>query len=192
MTTKRTRSTVACYDIDKIEDAPEYHQYGRTMGTLTWATWDHGVRPVEERIKDFIAAYPPLDPTRFSPGGGLVRQSDGTYAPGSTATRMQRFLAGDWRPGSLHELLSRYGLKLAGGPPPQERDFRPGAFRETARKRNHRLRVLHGGVDIEPADMDAAKAEFLDLQERKRAAQETRDAIRRMKAELDAEDPSDR
>jgi hypothetical protein len=51
--------------------------------------------------------------------------------------------------------------------------------------------VLHGGVDIEPADMDAAKAEFLDLQERKRAAQETRDAIRRMKAELDTGGSSD-
>src|SRR5262249_33850863 len=171
-----------------IQDAPEYYQYGRAMGTLTWATWDHGVRPVDERIKDFVAAYPPQEPTRFSPGGGLVRQPDGTYAPGSTATRMQRFLAEDWRPGSLHELLSRYGLKLAGGPAPQERDFQPGAFRETARKRNHRLRVLHGGVDIEPADMDAAKAEFLDLQERKRAAQETREAIRRMKEELDDDD----
>jgi hypothetical protein len=154
------------------------------MGILTWGTWDHAVRPVEQRIKDFLTAYPPADPVRHSAGGSLRRQADGTYAPGSPETRTQRFLSEDWRAASLHELLSRYGLRLAGGPERQDRTFTPGAFRDTARKRNLRLRVLHGGVDIEPADMDAAKAEFLDLQERKRAAQETRDAIRRMKAEL--------
>jgi hypothetical protein len=185
MTSKRTKPTVQYYDRRNIEDAPEYYEYCRAMGTLTWGTWDHGVRPVEERVKDFLAAYPPDDPIRFSPGGSLVRQPDGSYAPGSPATRMHRFLAEDWLPGSLHELLSRYGLKLIGGPAYQDRSFTPGAFRETARKRNHRLRLLHGGVDIEPADMDAAKAEFLDLQEKKRAAEETREAIRRMKADLD-------
>lgn len=191
MASKRTKSVAVYYDARNIQDAPEYYEYCRGMGTLTWGTWDHGIRPFEERAKDFLAAYPPQDPTRFSSGGSLARQPDGTYAPGSPATRMQRFLAQDWLPGSVHELLSRYGLKLAGGPAYQERSFTPGAFRETARKRNHRLRLLHGGVDIEPADMDAAKAEFLDLQERKRAAQETRDAVRRMKAELDTGDSSD-
>jgi hypothetical protein len=179
------------YNQADLLDAPEHHEYSRAMGILTWGTWDHGVRPVEQRIKDFLAAYPPADPVRHSAGGSLQRQADGTYAPGSLETRTQRFLSKDWRAASLHELLSRYGLKLAGGPVRQDRPFTPGAFRETAKKRNLRLRVLHGGVDIEPADMDAAKAEFLDLQERKRAAQETRDAIRRMKAELDTGGSSD-
>jgi hypothetical protein len=190
MATKRTHSTVEYYDPKDLQDAPEYFEYARAMGTLTWGSWDHGIRSQEERVKDFMAAYPPADPTRFAPGGSLVRQADGTYAPGSPATRMQRFLSMDWRPGSLHELLSRYGLKTPSAPPHDARLFTAGAFRETAKKRNHRLRMLHGGVDIEPADMDAAKAEFLDLQERKRAAEETREAIRRMKAELGDKGPN--
>jgi hypothetical protein len=192
MAARRSKSTAISYDAADLQDAPEHHEYSRAMGVLTWGTWDHGVRPVEQRIKDFLAAYPPAEPVRHSGGGSLQKQSDGTYAPGSLETRTRRFLSKDWRSASLHELLSRYGLRLAGGPARQERTFTPSAFRDTARKRNIRLRVLHGGVDIEPVDMDAAKAEFLDLQERKRAAQETRDAIRRMKAELDENDPGSR
>jgi hypothetical protein len=175
----------ASYTVSDLRDAPEHHEYSRAFGILTWGTWDHAIRPVEQRIQDFVSAYPPADPMRHSPGGSLVRQDDGTYAPASLASRLERFRAQDWRSGSLHELLSRYGLKLAGAPAYESRPFTPGAFRDTARKRNLRLRLLHGGVDIEPADMDAAKAEFLDVQERKRAAQETREAIRRMKADLD-------
>jgi hypothetical protein len=136
------------YNQADLLDAPEHHEYSRAMGILTWGTWDHGVRPVEQRIKDFLAAYPPAEPVRHSAGGSLQRQADGTYAPGSLETRTQRFLSNDWRAASLHELLSRYGLKLAGAPVRQDRPFTPGAFR-----------------------------------------QETRDAIRRMKAELDENDP---
>ena len=44
--------------------------------------------------------------------------------------------------------------------------------------------MLHGGVDIEPVDMDAAKADFLDKQEAARAAQDVRDALKRMNEEL--------
>jgi len=40
-------------------------------------------------------------------------------------------------------------------------------------------------VDIEPSNMDAAKAEFLDRQEKKQAAADVRLALRRMKEELD-------
>src|SRR4051812_41908855 len=123
MPTKRTKSVAGYYDARNIVDAPEYYEYCRAMGTLTWGTWDHGVRPVEERLKDFLVAYPPEDPIRFTPGGSLARQPDGTFAPGSPATRMQRFLAEDWQAGSLHEVLSRYGLKLSGGPAYQERSF---------------------------------------------------------------------
>ena len=185
MAGRRPKSNALSYNPGNVEDAPEHHEYSRAMGVLTWGTWDHGVRPVEQRIKDFLAAYPPAEPVRHSAGGSLQRQTDGTYAPGSLETRTQRFLSKDWRAASLHELLSRYGLRLAGGPVRQERPFTPGAFRDTARKRNLRLRVLHGGVDIEPADMDAAKAEFLDLQEKKKAAEEVRQALKRMQSELD-------
>ena len=83
---------------------------------LTWGTWDHAERPFEERVKDFVRAFPPENPVRFSPGGSLVRQPDGSYGPGGIESRLERFSASDWRPGSVHELLSRYGLKLAGGP----------------------------------------------------------------------------
>lgn len=172
------------YEPRDLRDAPEFHAYSRALGSLTWGTWDHGERSFELRVQDFIAAFPPDDPTRFSPTGHLVRQSDGTYAVGTTESRRQRFLAVDWRPGSLHELLSRYGLKAVDGPPYSARPFEPGAFRETARKRNRRLRMLHGGVDVEPANMDAAKADFLDRQEAARAAQDVRDAVRRMNDEL--------
>jgi hypothetical protein len=180
----RHASTVEYYDPGKLQDAPEHYDYARSIGTLTWSTWDHAIRPFEERVKDFLAAHPPSDPVRFSPGGSLIRQPDASFAPGTTASRMQRFLAEDWLPGSVHELLSRYGLKLSNGPAHNDRAFVAGSFRDTSRKRNQRLRVLHGGVDIEPADMDAAKAEFLDLQERKKAAEEVRKAVKQMKSEL--------
>jgi hypothetical protein len=63
-------------------------------------------------------------------------------------------------------------------------EFSPGDFRETARRRNQKLRALHGGVDIEPQDMDAAKAEILDKTEKKLAAEQIREAPKRMKGEL--------
>jgi hypothetical protein len=185
MAKRRIASVTTYYDSDDVRDAPEHHEHARAMGTLTWGTWDHSVRPFEQRRQDFVAAFPPADPVRFSPGGGLIRQQDGTFAPGSPASRLQRFLADDWVPGSIHELLSRYGLRLSNGPAHRERSFVAGSFRDTARKRNHRLRVLHGGVDIEAADMDAAKAEFLDVQEKKRAAEEVRQALKQMRSELD-------
>jgi len=85
----------------------------------------------------------------------------------------------------LPELLARYGLKLAGAPAVLRPIFEPAPFRETAQRRNVKLRVLHGSVDIEPSNMDAAKAEFLDRQEKKQAAADVRLALRRMKEELD-------
>ena len=183
---------ISRYNPDELRDAPEFHAFARALGILTWGTWDHGERPFEQRVRDFVLAFPPEDPTRFSPNGCLTRHDDGSYAPSSSAERLKRFTATDWRPGSLAELLSRYGLKLANGPSYQERLFEPGAFRETARKRNRRLRVLHGGVDIEPADMDAAKADFLDKQEAARAAQDVRAALKRMNEELSQGDKRDK
>ena len=175
----------AHYDPAAIVDAPEHYEYSRAMGILTWGTWDHEARPLEQRIAEFVSAYPPTNSVKFTPGGSLVITEKGrTFAPGTAQSRFERFLAGDWRPGSVHELLSRYGLKMLSAPPIQSRPFEPGSVRDTTRRRNIRLRMLHGGVDIEPENMDAAKAEYLDRQESKRAAQDIRQATRRMKDEL--------
>jgi hypothetical protein len=174
------------YDPSAIIDAPEYYEYARAMGVLTWGTWDHEVRPVPQRVADFVSAYPPEDPTRFTPSGSLLPSADAhRFAPGTPESRLQRFLAVDWRPGSIHELLSRHGLKLPNAPERQPRTFEPGSMRDTTRRRNIRLRLLHGGVDIEPENMDAAKAEYLDRQEAKQAAQDVRDALKRMRGELE-------
>jgi len=186
--TKRRESqkpTNPHYDPSAIVDAPEHYEYARAMGVLTWGTWDHEVRPVAQRIADFTSTYPPDDPTRFTPSGSLLTSPDPLrFAPGTAESRLQRFLSTDWRPGSIHELLSRHGLKLPNAPERQARPFEPGSVRDTTRRRNIRLRLLHGGVDIEPENMDAAKAEYLDRQEAKQAAQDVRDALKRMRHEL--------
>src|ERR1700687_333778 len=184
MAKKRPSLGTTYYEPSALGDAPEHHEYSRAMGTLTWGTWYHGVRPVEERIRDFVIAFPPEDPVRFSSGGSLLRQQDGSYAPGSKESRLERFVAQDSRPGSLHELLPRYGLKAADAPAYRDRTFVAESMRDTARRRNIKLRVLHGGVDIEAADMDAAKAEFLDLQEKKKAAEQVRQAVKQMRMDL--------
>lgn len=172
------------YDPRQLVDAPEHHPYSRAMGMLTWSTWDHTIRPLDQRIEEFVATFPPADPTRFSSGGNLTRRKDETFAPGTSESRLDRFQAADWRPGSIHELLARYGLKVVDGPPVEVRAFVPRALRETTQTRNFKLRLLHGGVDVEPSDMDAAKAEFLDKQEATRAAQDVREALKKMHDEL--------
>jgi hypothetical protein len=183
------KSTKRHYDPSAILDAPEYYDYARAMGVLTWGTWDHEVRPADQRIADFVSTYPPEEPTRFMPSGSLLPRNDAhRFGPGTPEVRLQRFLADDWRPGSIHELLSRHGLKLAGAPARQLRPFEPGSLRDTTRRRNVRLRLLHGGVDIEPENMDAAKAEYLDRQEAKQAALDVRDALKRMRQELNDDD----
>jgi len=171
------------YDPTALEDAPEFHPTAAALGTLTWGTWDRGVRPATERIADFIAAYPPEDPVRHVTGS-LVRAADGSRAQSSAEVRLDRFLATDWRHGSVYELASRFGLRLRGGPERRERGFEPPDMKDTARRRNLRLRVLHGGVDVEPADMDAAKASALDTAEKRRAAEQVREARKRMNEEL--------
>jgi hypothetical protein len=181
----------AYYNPDSLIDAPEFHEYSRAMGTLTWGTWDHGLRPLDQRISDFVHTFPPDDPARFQPGGNLARNEAGTFGPGLPSTKLIRFLAQDWRPGSLHELLARYGLKTLNAPKFQDRAFTAGSFRDTAKRRNQRLRMLHGGVDIEPSNMDAAKAELLDFQEKKKAADQVRDALKQMHEELKRDSESD-
>lgn len=171
------------YDPDSLMDSPEHHPFSRAMGILTWSTWDHGVRPVEDRVRDFVDAYPPSDPIRRL-GSPLGRGPDGNYSVGGREEALARFLSRDWRPGAIHELLARYGLKLADAPPMGANQFAPLEFRAVTRQRNYRLRVLHGSVDIEPADMDAAKAEMLDRDEKRRAAEEIRAARKRMAEDL--------
>jgi len=185
---KRSRRSLS-YDPSRIIDAPEFHDLSRAMGILTWETWDHGVRPVEERIRDFVAAFPPEDPLRFASGASHAQTEPLPRKDGQPA---ERFFSATWRAGSLYELLSRYGLKLPDAPPYSCPRFTPGAFREVARRRNAKLRTIHGAVDVEPADMDAAKAEYLDRQERRRAAADVRAAVKRMHEELrdDANGPT--
>jgi hypothetical protein len=181
----RKRRTV--YDPELIADAPEFHELSRAMGTLTWDTWDQEARPVHERIQDFVFAYPPEDPVARM-GGRLRRVEDGTYGPGDSELRLERFSTRSWSAGTLFELLARHGLKTVDAPPFEARTCEPGAFKEVARRRNIRLRVLHGGVDVEPTDMDAAKAQYLDKQEKQRAAVEIRLARKQMQEELSKKD----
>jgi hypothetical protein len=171
------------YDVSRISDAPQFHELSRAMGLLTWGIWDPATRPVEERIKDFVSSFPPKDPTARLQGF-LTKRDDGSYAPSERGERAARFGERSWRPGTLFEMLARYGLQIEGAPASNESPFAPASFKETARRRNMKLRVLHGGVDIEPADMDAAKAEFLDRQEKQRAAQEIRAARQKMAEDL--------
>ncbi len=170
------------YDPALIMDAEEFHELGRAMGALTWSTWDHQVRSFQVRREDFVASYPPDDPCRFS----------GATTPSAHAQRLERFRVGDWRPGSLYELLSRYGLCYEGAPSKPTSRFEPaGPLREVARRRNRKLRLLHGTVDLEAKDMTAAKAERLEKEERKQAAEEIRAARKRMRAELTDIDGND-
>lgn len=150
------------------------------MGTLTWG---HGIRPAEERVKDFCAAYPPEDPVTFCKGS-LKKNRKKEFVVGTTTTRLARFRATDWRPGSLHDLLAVYGLKLPNAPAQSDRALQLDPLKTVTRRRNMKLRVLHSDIDTSPMDMDAAKAEYLDRQEKQQAALEIREARQRMKAEL--------
>lgn len=180
---RRNVNSEFVFDSSKIVDAPEHHGLSRAMGVLTWGTWEHGVRPFEQRLAEFLAAFPAQAPVKNT-NPGLSRRADGFYGPATRVEALDRFLAGDGRSGSLHEILARYGLKVASTAMKAQTEFSPGDFRETARRRNQKLRVLHGGVDIEPQDMDAAKAEILDKTEKKLAAEQIREARKRMKGEL--------
>jgi hypothetical protein len=162
-----------------IVDAPEHHAYARAMGLLTWSTWDTDLRPVSERIKDFLQAYPIQVPTRFQ-GTMLSRSPDGDYIPASSDERRRRLFGPQNSFGSLGEVLARYGLKLLSGPPYSAPRVEIRAFREVAQLRNQRLRDLYGRVDVEADNMDDAKAAELEKLERVRAAEQIREARRRM------------
>lgn len=181
MVKKRARNY---YDPARVVDAPEHHGLARAMGALTWSNWDHSERSQEERVRDFVAAFPVDDPTRYL-GRVLFQAQEGAgYGPAPRELLLERFLRSDWSQGSLHELLARFGLKMPDGPAPSAQFFVPDPLRKTAQKRNHKLRVLHGGVDIEAENMDSAKLELLDRQEKQRAAQDIRAARVRMADEL--------
>jgi hypothetical protein len=105
------------YDASAVVDAPEYYDMARSLGTLTWDVWDHDVRPVGDRLREFVAAYPPEDPVRYITPG---LQCDGRGTSWKLAKRadlLLRFSAEDGRTMSVHELLARYGLKLPGSRP---------------------------------------------------------------------------
>jgi hypothetical protein len=186
---RRKVSSELVFNPSEIVDAPEHYGLSRAMGVLTWGTWDHGIRAFEQRLAEFLAAFPPRDPVKNT-NLGLSRRADGFYGPATRVEALDRFLAADSQARSLHEILARYGLKLASVAPKPHKEFSPGDFRATAKRRNQKLRALHGGVDIEPQNMDAAKAELLDRAEKQRAAQEIRRAREQMRTDLrDEEKP---
>jgi hypothetical protein len=154
------------------------------MGLLTWGTWDTEIRPLEERLRDFLQACPATAPGRFH-GSMLARNARGEYGPAEDGARLARFHAADNTFGSLVELLARYGLKLREGAGYKVRPVEVLPFRDMARLRNQRLRQLYGAVDIEPENMDEAKAAELDRMEKKRAAEQVREARRRMHRDVD-------
>ncbi len=167
-----------------IIDAPEFHDEARAMGILTTGTWDDDRRSFEDRRADFLFAYPPTEPAR-NLGGRLQRQDDRSFAPGDERARLDRFMSQTWGLGTIHEVLSRFGLKMKNAPPYEGHLVRLDPLRDVAKRRNVRLRVLHGGVDVEPVNMDAAKAEFLDRQEKEQAARDIRLARQRMAVKRD-------
>lgn len=184
MPARRRRTGTTYYDPDSLVDAPEHHAYSRAMGVLTWGTWDHTIRPVEQRVRDFRQTFPPEAPEHFMQRS-YPRHSDETAARATREALVARFLATDGRAGSLLELLARYGLKVPTGPGFEMSPFVAAPLREIARQRNLKLRGLHGAVDIEASNMDEAKATLLVRQAKVRAAQEVRDALRTMDEELD-------
>jgi hypothetical protein len=157
------------------------------MGLLTWGTWDVEPRPFEERLKDFLQAYPTDAPARFQ-GPMLGKTAEGEYGPAPERARLERLEALDNSFGTLGEALARYGLKRrsAGIYSPCEIEVAP--FREVTRTRNQRLRVLHGRVDIEAENMDDAKVAEIERLERKQAAEQIREARERMQLERNRDD----
>jgi hypothetical protein len=182
------------YDPTKIVDEPTFHDLARSLGTLTWGTWDHSERALEDRRSEFIAAHPPEDPLRYlQPGLRQVRPGANEFAPPALEARLERLRTSTFESGSIHELLARFGLRLADGPAVEMwRDSSDGVEiehkRDLARRRNHKLRVLHGQADVEAKNMDAAKAEYIDREEKKRAAREVREALRQMRNELSSDE----
>lgn len=170
--------TEIAFKADAIVDAPEYYEYARGMGLLTWGTWDTEVRPLEERLKDFVQAYPAATPARLQ-GSMLARNARGEYGPAEDGARMARFRAEDNSFGTLAEILARYGLKLLGVPAYAPRPVEVLSFRDMARVRNQRLRQLYGTVDIEAENMDEAKTAELERLEKKQAAEQIRAARER-------------
>jgi hypothetical protein len=172
---------------DEIVDAPEHHEYARAMGLLTWGTWDAEPRPFEERLKDFLQAYPSDAPARFQ-GPRLAKSAEGEYDPAPQGARLERMKALDNSFGTLAEVLARYGLKRRSVAPYIAREIEIAPFRDVTRARNQRLRVLHGKVDIEAENMDEAKVAEIERLERKQAAEQIRVARQEMQREADRDE----
>ena len=180
--TAKVKAQEVCYSVESIVDAPEHYEYARAMGLLTWGIWNHEPRPYEERLKDFTMAFPIHDPTKFQ-GSMLCRTKTGHFGPAAAEGRQKRFLTQDNTFGGYTELLARYGLKSLNSPSYTPTPIVDRQLREITIVRNQKLRVLHGSVDVEPLQMDEAKAAELDRLEKKQAAEEVRLARERMKEE---------
>jgi hypothetical protein len=172
------------YSPGDIVDAPEHHEYARAMGLLTLGTWDVEARPFEERLKDFVQAYPAEAPARFQ-GAMLAKMSDGEYGPGAEDHRLARVCANGNSFGTLPEVLARFGMKQHAAQQYVPREVEVSPFREITRLRNQRLRMLHGRADIEADNMDEAKAGEIERLEKKHAAEQIREARERMRQDAD-------
>ena len=86
------RSSSALYAADDIVDAPEHYAYARAMGLLTWGSWDTQTRPFEDRLRDFMQAFPMEEPARFQ-GSMLTRTVEGEYGPAEQGERRRRLEA---------------------------------------------------------------------------------------------------
>src|SRR5262245_26745119 len=110
--TKPAAQTI--YRVHDIVDAEEHHEYARAMGLLTWNTWDIDERSFDDRLKDFIEAYPPASPAQFQ--GSMLARNDRDYGPAPKDLRLDRLVSDGSSFGALPEVLARYGLKLRNGP----------------------------------------------------------------------------
>lgn len=180
---RKPADRAVAYNLGAIVDAPEHYEYARAMGLLTWGTWDAEARPFKERLQDFVTAHPMTDPMRFQ-GSVLRKMAGDEFGPGNSDDRRARFESEGNAFGTLVEILARYGLRLADGPAYVAQPVEVPPFREVARLRNQRLRRLYGAVDVEAENMDDAKAAELERLEKKRAAEQIREAREQMRRQL--------
>lgn len=61
----KLRSSQLLFNSGEIVDTPEHYALSRALGILTWGTWDHGVRPFDQRLTEFLSSFPAQDPLRY-------------------------------------------------------------------------------------------------------------------------------
>jgi hypothetical protein len=138
---------------DLVDDVEASGRLSSALGILSWSTWDMAPRPLEERVKDFVMAYPPSRPLRYSLGG-MKRASHREWVERDGGAELNAFVPEAGCPGTIDRLLSRYGLKRKGivAPDVPKATAKPQAL--ATRERNNVLRMLSGEVDAEAAESE--------------------------------------